>query len=245
MQHLGTAPRERSYLVIGSDGALGAAVTAELRDQRHLVTGMDRSMIDLRERDVVQQQVVALWETAGPFDGLVYAAGLFPAVAATETSEDLFDELMTVNARSALIAAATLTRLCVAEQRPASVVVVSSGAAARPQPGTIAYAASKAALEAIVRGLALEAGPHGIRVNAVAPGFIDVGSTINPIPRDYVDVLAATSPQRRVATTDDIVPSIIWLLSDASQWVNGQSVTVDGGASLGSMQKPSWLTRTK
>jgi 3-oxoacyl-[acyl-carrier protein] reductase len=231
----------RSVLVIGSGGALGAAVTSALRHQGDRVTGLDRPDVDLDQPGVLAARIEELWSEHGPFDGLVHAAGLFPAVAALETSEETFDRVMSVNARSALIATATLARMCITAGRTASVVVVSSGAAARPQRGTVAYAASKAALEAIVRGLALETGPDGVRVNAVAPGFIDVRSTINPVPDDYVRKLAASAPQRRVATTADIVPSIVWLLSPAAQWVNGQSLTVDGGASLGSLDRPTWL----
>ncbi|MCL3816960.1 SDR family NAD(P)-dependent oxidoreductase [Aeromicrobium wangtongii] len=234
----------RSFLVVGSDGGLGTAVTAALRAEGHQVTGLDRPMVDLTERGVVAQHVEALWNAEGPFDGLVHAAGLFPAAVALETSEEMFDRLMAVNARSAMIASATVARLSIADGRPASIVVVSSGAALRPQVGTMAYAASKAALQAIVRGLALETGPSGIRVNAVAPGFFDVGSRINPVPDEYVSALAASAPQRRVATPEDIVPSIMWLLSDASHWMNGQALTVDGGASLGSIDRPTWLTRT-
>lgn len=244
MSHDNLTGRNRSFLVMGANGGLGTAVTAALQDEGHRVTGLDRPTVDLTERGVVAQQVETLWNEEGPFDGLVHAAGLFPAAAALETSEELFDQLMAVNARSALIAAATVARLAIAAQRPASIVVVSSGAALRPQLGTVAYAASKAALQAVVRGLALETGPSGIRVNAVAPGFIDVGSNINPVPDEYVSALAASAPQRRVATPEDIVPSIMWLLSDASQWMNGQALTVDGGASLGSIDRPTWLTRT-
>jgi 3-oxoacyl-[acyl-carrier protein] reductase len=244
MDQQSTAPQARCYLVLGARGALGTAVGAALRHDGHRVVELDRPEIDLDVRGVLAERVEALWHEAGPFDGLVHAAGLFPAAAALDTSEEMFDRLLAVNARSALVAASTVARLCLADDRPASMVVVSSGAAARPQLGTLAYAASKAALEAVVRGLALELGPSGIRVNAVAPGFIDVRSDVNPIPREYVDALAANAPQGRVATVDDIVPSIMWLLSDGSHWLNGQALTTDGGASLGGVNRPTWLTRT-
>jgi 3-oxoacyl-[acyl-carrier protein] reductase len=230
-----------NYLVVGANGGVGKVVTASLEQRGCTVTGIDLPDTDLRLPGVVAERVENLWRDYGPFDGLVHSAGLFPAVPALETTELLFDTLLAVNARSALIAAARLAKLCIDEHRTASIVVVSSVAASRPQTGTSAYSASKAALEAIVRGLALETGPFGIRVNAVAPGFIDVGSEINPIPAHYIAALAATAPQKRVATPDDIVPAILWLLSRESHWINGQSLAVDGGSNLGWVDGPNWL----
>jgi 3-oxoacyl-[acyl-carrier protein] reductase len=228
------------YLVLGANGGLGAAVVAALRERGCAVVEVDRPEIDLLQAGLALQ-LETVWSAHGPFDGLVHAAGLYPAVPALDTSEELFDKLMTVNARSGLIAAATFARLAIDNGRPLSIVMVSSGAASHAQNGTTAYAASKAALEAIVRGVALETGRHGIRVNAVAPGFIDVGSKLNPVSAEYVAALAAEAPQRRVATPDDIVPAILWLLGGASHWINGRSIAVDGGASLGTMNGPTWL----
>ncbi|MGY2066522.1 SDR family NAD(P)-dependent oxidoreductase [Blastococcus sp. SYSU DS0619] len=237
----GSRPAPGRYLVLGADGGIGSRVCEALRGDGHRVTGLDRPAIDLTRRGELAAVMDRLWREQGPFDGLVHSAGLFPAARAVDTSEEMFDEVLAVNARSALVAGASLARLAIASGRTASVVVVSSGAALRPQNGTVAYAASKAALEAVVRGLALETGPSGIRVNAVAPGFVDVHSTLNPVPDHYRAALAASSPQRRLAVPDDIVPSILWLLSPASSWINGQSLGVDGGASLGAPDRPSWL----
>lgn len=230
------------YLVLGSNGGIGSEVVASLKRGGCEVTGMDLPDTDLRQPDALARAIRTLWSREGPFDGLVHAAGLYPAVPAVDTSEKLFDDLLAVNARSALVAVSTLATLCIGAGRGASVVVVSSVAAKRPQYGTIAYSASKAALEAIVRGLALEVGPRGIRVNAVAPGFVDVGSTINPIPHEYIAALTAMAPSKRVGTPADIAPAILWLLSEGAHWVNGQTLAVDGGANLGSIDGPAWVS---
>jgi 3-oxoacyl-[acyl-carrier protein] reductase len=237
-----TGPAGSSYLVLGSDGGIGSKVCEALRHEGHRVTGLDRPEVDLRDKGVLAGLLAQLWTEHGPFDGMVHSAGLFPAVRAVDTSEELFDEVLAVNARSVLVAAASVARLAIASGRAASIVAISSGAAVRPQDGTVAYAASKAALEAVVRGLALETGPRGIRVNAVAPGFVDVHSALNPVPDRYRSALVAASPRQRLATADDIVPSVLWLLGPGSHWVNGQSLAVDGGASLGPLDRPSWLT---
>jgi 3-oxoacyl-[acyl-carrier protein] reductase len=161
---------------------------------------------------------------------LVHAAGLFPARLALDSDEELFDRVLRVNSGSALAAAVTFSRACRDTGRPGTVVMVSSGAADHARTGTTVYAASKAALNAIVRGLALETAPHRVRVNAVAPGFVDVDSTLNPIPENYRDAVAAANPRGRVATPADIAPTIVWLASDAADWVTGQVVHADGGA---------------
>ncbi|SCZ56851.1 NAD(P)-dependent dehydrogenase, short-chain alcohol dehydrogenase family [Arthrobacter sp. UNCCL28] len=231
----------RKYLVIGSEGGLGNSVTAAMETSKHSFTGLDLPEVDLKVNGTLRPMIETKWLESGPFDGLVFAAGMFPAILADETSEDQFDELMVVNARSALIAITTMARLTVADSRQCSVVVISSTAAARARTGTTAYAASKAALEAIVRGVALENCSRGFRVNAVAPGFVDGSSPLNAVPRDYVAALSTASPHGRVAIPQDITPAIMWLLSAESHWVTGQTLVVDGGTSLGSQNAPNWL----
>lgn len=95
----------------------------------------------------------------------------------------------------------------------------------------------------MVRGLALETAPLGVRCNAVAPGFVDVASPLNPVPREYVAAVSAASPQGRVARAVDIAPAITWLLSDEAAWITGQSIPVDGGDSIGSATA-NWLPHT-
>ncbi|MFC4115675.1 SDR family NAD(P)-dependent oxidoreductase [Nonomuraea zeae] len=240
-------------LVMGASGGIGSAACAALERRGDEVVAVDAPgstveadhprhvVADLGAKGAARAAVVAAWERHGPLDALLHVAGLFPARRALETTEELFDTVVAVNTRSALVAATTLAELCVRAARPATVVFTSTGGAQRPRPGTTVYAASKAALEAVTRGLALELGPLGIRVNAVAPGFVDVGSPLNPVPGDYVEAVRAASPAGRVATPADIVPSLLWLCSEDSAWVNGHVLAADGGAGLGPVNAPSWL----
>lgn len=234
-----SAPRRT--LVIGARGALGAAVCGALRGRGEVVHGLDLPEVDLSEAGSLEPALRAAWAEHGPFDALVYAAGVFPARAALLSTETLFDRVFAVNTRGALLAGTTAAELAIAAGRPLTVVALSSGAAQQARPGTVVYAASKAALEAVIRGLALELGPRGVRFNAVAPGFVDVGSTVNPVPEAYVRALAELSPHGRVATASDILPVVLWLLSAESHWVSGQVLRADGGAGLGSLSAPSWL----
>ena len=244
----------KRVLLIGACGGIGAAARTSLLDAGAVVVCADRPTalaslpddvpglpVELEQPGAATRVVEQAWDRDGPLDVLVHAAGIYPAVRAVETDETLFDRVLRVNAASALFAATALARLSATQGRTASVVVVSSGAAERARPGTIAYAASKAALNAVVRGLALELGPHGVRVNAIAPGFVKVDSDLNPVPAEYVEAVRAATPLGRTATADDLVPGLLWLAHDVSGWVSGHVLAVDGGAGLGSPQAPSWL----
>ena len=84
----------RNYLVIGSEGGLGKSVTAAMEAANYAYTGLDLPEIDFRVKGTLRPAVEAKWLASGPFDGLVFAAGMFPAMLAAETSEDQFDELI-------------------------------------------------------------------------------------------------------------------------------------------------------
>jgi 3-oxoacyl-[acyl-carrier protein] reductase len=230
-----------SVLVLGARGGIGRAVVRRLESAGCSVTGTDLPDVDLAERDVVAAHVAQLWERAGGFDALVHAAGIYPAAPVSETGEELFDRVMAVNVRSALSAGAQFVRGCRAAGRGGAMVFLSSGAAVRARPGTAVYAASKAALDALVRGFALEHGRDGIRCCAVAPGFVDVESTINPVPRSYVDDVRRASLRGRAGRPGDIAAVVSWLLSADADWVNGRTVPVDGGDGIGSPDAPTWL----
>lgn len=230
-----------SVLVLGARGGIGRAVVARLDSAGCSVLGTDLPDVDLAQRDVAAAHVAALWERAGGFDALVHAAGIFPAAPVAETDEELFDRIMAVNVRSALSAGAQFVRECRSAGRSGSMVFVSSGAAMRARAGTAVYAASKAALDALVRGFALEHGREGIRCCAVAPGFVDVRSDINPVPQSYVDDVRSASLRGRIGRPTDVAAVVSWLLSADADWVNGRTVPVDGGDGIGSPGAPSWL----
>jgi NAD(P)-dependent dehydrogenase (short-subunit alcohol dehydrogenase family) len=95
------------------------------------------------------------------------------------------------------------------------------------------------------RASALELGPLGIRVNAVAPGFVTVDSEANPVTEEYAAAVSP-NPLGRRGRPDDIANAVLWLCSDAAEWITGEVLRVDGGASTGAMNLPlHWAPATK
>ena len=111
-----------------------------------------------------------------------------------------------------------------------SIVNVSSISAVRGTPRRAAYAATKAALDGMTRSLAMEYGPRRVRVNSVAPGAIETDMWSTPLAQPGVrDELEGHIALRRVGVADDIAPVVLFLASDASRYMTGETLSVDGG----------------
>ncbi|MFM9058542.1 MAG: SDR family NAD(P)-dependent oxidoreductase [Planctomycetaceae bacterium] len=158
------------------------------------------------------------------------AAVAHEGVLATTPDAEI-DALLAVNLRGSIV----LVRECVRQmlvQQPVpgvpSVVVISSIVASRGSPGLAVYAATKAGLEGFARSLARELGPRGIRVNAVAPGFLetDLSATLSAENRGRI---ARRTALGRLGTPADIVGAIDFLTSPAASFITGQVFTIDGG----------------
>ena len=146
-----------------------------------------------------------------------------------ETDAGLVDDLLAVNVRASLLLIAALVPSMTAQGR-GSIVNLSSVSALVGTPRRAAYAASKAALDAATRSLAIELGPSGIRVNAVAPGVVDTALWAkNKAVPGVVETIEAQTPLRRWAVPDDIADVIVFLASDASRFITGETIAVDGG----------------
>jgi 3-oxoacyl-[acyl-carrier protein] reductase len=109
------------------------------------------------------------------------------------------------------------------------VVVVSSVVASRGSPGLAVYAATKAGLEGFARSLARELGPRGIRVNAVAPGFLETDLSASLSEANRARIVRRT-PLGRLGTPDDVVGAIEFLAGPQSSFITGQVLTIDGGS---------------
>ncbi|WP_349826865.1 SDR family oxidoreductase [Brevibacterium litoralis] len=249
-----------TQIVVGSNGAIGHAVAQALSAAGARVIGLDMGPTprepgaDHRQVDVEDPTAIcevlaevlgecadAGTNTSGAL-GMVVATGLYPArYTSDETAETLSQVL---RANTVLPALLTSTFAQVADQsRTRAVVLTSSLAARRSRIGSGAYSASKVALERLVETIALEHLGTGLRINCVQPGYVSAGSTINPIPDDYE---AAMSERiGGLVVPADLVDSYLWLLSERSAMVNGESLAVDRGLHIGRTDDQAWVSEPR
>ena len=173
----------------------------------------------------VLEEVAAL----GPLDVLVHNAASGVSTPALEATEKHWDWTMNTNARALLQLAQV-----VAPQMPegASIVAISSLGAQRVLDNYTLVGTSKAALEALVRYLAVELAPRGIRVNAVSGGVVDTGALDHFPNRDEMLAAGSANPVGRLVSPEDIAGAVAFLCSPDADMVRGQTLVVDGGFSL-------------
>jgi NAD(P)-dependent dehydrogenase (short-subunit alcohol dehydrogenase family) len=164
----------------------------------------------------------------GRIDVLVNNAGIAPVPPSLlDVTPDLFDKTIAVNLKGPL----RLTALAAEHMPPGGAVInVSSKASLHPSPFTVVYAAAKAGLNALTRATAEEYGPRGIRVNAIVCGTFHTDSLHASLPTDDAQAqMAAGIALGRIARADEIVGTALYLASDASSYLTGELILLDGG----------------
>jgi enoyl-[acyl-carrier protein] reductase III len=165
----------------------------------------------------------------GPLDALVHNAATGVIRPALETEDKHWDWTMNANARALL----QLARVAAPQMKPgASIVAISSLGAQRVLENYILVGTSKAALESLVRYLAVELAPRGIRVNAVSAGVVDTGALEHFPNRDEMLAAGSANPVGRLVEPGDIAGAVAFLCSPDAKMVCGQTLVVDGGFSL-------------
>ncbi len=187
---------------------------------------------DVSRPEDVDALVAAAFD-AGDVVCLVNNAGIFPRVPFLEMRTSDWDAVHGVNLRGTFLCTQAVARRLVAAGRGGSVVCLSSSAAFRSSPRGVHYVASKAGVVGFTRAAALELAPHGIRVNAVAPGLTDTAQPRHGMSEDEIAGAAAAIPTGRLSTPADIADTVVFLASDASSQITGQTLHVNGGQFLG------------
>ena len=245
MEHLPLAGR--TALVTGASRGIGAAAARALDragarvaltargagELRAVAAELGRDPVvvvaDLAEADAPAAVAAQALDALGGVDVLVNSAAVAARLATADTDAALIDGLLAVNVRAPLLLIAALVGAMTA-RGGGSIVNLSSVSGLVGTPRRAAYAASKGALDAATRSLAIELGPVGIRVNAVAPGVVDTALWArNKTVPGVVAAIEAQTPLRRWATPEDIADVIVFLASDAARFITGETIAADGG----------------
>lgn len=165
-------------------------------------------------------------------DILVNNAGIYPLCPLAEMTLAQWDEVMHLNLRVPFMLSHAVSERMKQHGVRGSIINISSGAAHRGKPGHAHYSTSKAGLEMLTRSFALELAQHGIRVNAVAPGFA-TGSTVSLLNPEYIEKMLRTIPMARESGPADAAGAVLFLCSPMAEYITGTTITADGGKSAG------------
>ncbi len=186
-------------------------------------------LADLEEPDAPADVARRALASLGWVDVLVNNAAVAARLPTSETGRPTIDQILAVNVRAPLLLISALLP-SMTERGSGSIINLSSVSAIIGTPRRAAYAASKGAMDAATRSLAVELGPFGIRVNSVAPGVVDTALwASNKKIAGVPEAINALTPLRRWATPEDVADVIVFLASGSSRFVTGETVSADGG----------------
>lgn len=239
--------RGKRALVTGAGRGIGLAAAAALAQAGARVTlcarteaeieagaaaireaggGADRLCLDVLDAKKFADAV----EAAEPYDIFINNAGTNRPKPMVEVSEDDFDAVMDLNVRAAYFAAQAVVRRLLGAKRPGSIINVSSQMGHVGSPNRTIYCASKFAIEGLTKAMAVELAPHGIRVNTIAPTFIETPMTRPFFENESFRTFVLDKIKLgRLGQVEDVMGAIVFLASDAAALITGTSLVVDGG----------------
>jgi NAD(P)-dependent dehydrogenase (short-subunit alcohol dehydrogenase family) len=195
---------------------------------------------DVSQAMDVDRAVHDLTAALGSVDVLVNAHGISPNRPLLQANEQEWDRTFAVNTRGTMLTCRAVGNQMVQRGYGGTIVNVSSGAATSARQGAAGYSGSKAAINMLTEALAIELGPHGIRVNAVAPGLV----TDNPLRNGdvgltpYMRMMLAMTPLGRTGAPADIAEVVVFVASELNAWMTGSVVDVSGGSHTGRPHAP-------
>jgi NAD(P)-dependent dehydrogenase (short-subunit alcohol dehydrogenase family) len=185
--------------------------------------------LDVADEASVRAALDAAEAALGPLDVLVNNAGIAEGGAALDTSAEEFDRVIATNLRGVWLMSVAAANRWRAQKRGGAIVNIASILGFRVSGGTSAYAASKAAVVQLTKAHALEWARFGIRVNAIAPGYIATDINAGFFETEHGQAMVKRIPMRCLGNPEDLDGAFLLLTSDASRWMTGATIPVDGG----------------
>ena len=227
---LGFSERDAKVIVTGRDEATLAETVKRVDGGKGSVESM---VCDIAEEDSINSCVDKIIEKHGEIDTLVNCAGVNIRQPATDYTAEDYDFIFDINLRGTFLLSQKVGKQMIA-QGGGSQINIDSLSTNAPLNQVVPYSMSKSGMSAMTRGLASEWGPHGVRVNSLAPGFILTDLTkklwSDPNMKAWGKVF---TPLQRMGVPEDMIGTAIFLASRASAFITGQIIRVDGGASAG------------
>ncbi|TCS82439.1 SDR family NAD(P)-dependent oxidoreductase [Tepidibacillus fermentans] len=187
---------------------------------------------DVKKKEEIERMVEQTLHTFGKIDILINNAGMNIRTPALEVSEEEWELIIQTNMKSVFLASQAVGKHMV-EQKHGSIINISSVAGHVALRTGVAYAATKAGIIQMTKTLALEWGKYNVRVNAIAPWYFKTPLTEKLLTnKEYYDEVISRTPLRRVGDVKELVGPAVFLASDASSYVTGHTIFVDGGMSI-------------
>lgn len=239
-------------IVTGGGSGLGLAISEKFTQNgiKTIIVGRDHEKLnnakaqlgeyafamscDLSNLGSIPAFVEKVIEEFGQIDILVNNAGINMKKEFTEVTDEDFQNILTTNVNAVFSMSREVVKV-MARQGSGSIINISSMAALYGIPKVIAYTASKSAIEGMTKAMAVELSPKGIRINAVAPGFIETAMSakaLNSDPERKQKVFSRT-PMGYLGKPEDVAEAVLFLATDASKYITGTSIRVDGGNAVG------------
>jgi NAD(P)-dependent dehydrogenase (short-subunit alcohol dehydrogenase family) len=233
----------RTVLVTGAAGQIGAACVEAFAREGARVGAVDRIAAaappgglavaaDLSREDEIVRAFGEVERALGPLDVLVQSAAVIARVPYLEIDAANVDHVLGVNVRAILLGGRVAARSLIDRgARDGAIVNLTSVSALVADAESVAYEASKGAVDAATRGMARALAPHGIRVNAVGPGSMAKFQEQDPRdPRDLDDYELRRIPLQRLGTGPEVADAVLFLASPAARYITGTVLHVDGGS---------------
>ena len=207
----------------------GGTPTHELVTDEH---GVDATYVECNVTNLDQlAEAVDAADEFGGVDCMVNNAGIFRHQAFTEVGEEEYDRMMDINVKGVFFGAQYAAKKML-DGDGGNIINMSSVAGLSGSANYVAYCTSKGAVRLMTYALAAELGPEGVRVNAIHPGLVQTEMTTDDVPiigTEAGEGFMQTIPSRRWGQPEDIADAALYLASDLASYVNGESLTVDGG----------------